>query len=224
MNNMLIAFMLFLSVGEVAADEGAREVDLGGGRALLYENEIGGRYQALTLIYNGKVLRKLHGVADKGGLFEYERSPAISSDGRYAVINQVESEGDERGRNSREVAYCELIDLKSGCIIARDTGQFCGGEFTDSGEWRTFVFQDLNLLESTPAVEKYVSGRLSFSDSPGDSLANLLVCDPLGEENVKFYKRLAEKKFSSLSNGARNKLRDVLRVNGHWSNSEKELR
>jgi len=215
MNNMLVAFLLFLSVGGVAADEGARKVDLGGGRALLYEGELGDRYQALALVYNGKVLRKLHGVADKGGLFEYERFPVISSDGRYAVVNQVESEGDERGRNSHEVAYCELIDLRSGCIVARDTGQFCGGEFTDSGEWRTFVFQDLNLLETTPTAEKYVSGRLSFSDSPGDSLGNLLVCDPLDEGNLKYYKRLADEKFSNLSDGARNKLRDVLRVNGH---------
>lgn len=220
MKKILIAALLLLSVGSAAA-EGAMKVDLGGGHALLYENELGGRYQALALISNGKVLRKLHGVADKGGLFEYERSPVISSDGRYAVVNQVESEGDERGSNSHEVAYCELIDLMSGCIVARDTGQFCGGEFTDSGEWRTFVFQDLNLLEATPAAEKYVSGRLFFSDSPGDSLANLLVCDPLGEENVKYYKRLADEKLSNFSDGARSKLRDVLRLNGHWSNTEK---
>ncbi|MFA7895488.1 hypothetical protein [Pseudomonas putida] len=220
MKKILIAALLFLSVGSAAA-EGAMKVDLGGGHALLYENELGGRYQALALISNGKVLRKLHGVADKGGLFEYERSPVISSDGRYAVVNQVESESDERGSNSHEVAYCELIDLMSGCIVARDTGQFCGGEFTDSGEWRTFVFQDLNLLEATPAAEKYVSGRLFFSDSPGDSLGNLLVCDPLGEENVKYYKRLADEKLSNLSDGARSKLRDVLRLNGHWSNTEK---
>ncbi|MNP81136.1 hypothetical protein D3C76_1794170 [compost metagenome] len=60
-----------------------------------------------------------------------------------------------------------------------------------------------------------MSGRLSFSDSPGDSLGNLLVCDPLDEGNLKYYKRLADEKFSNLSDGARNKLRDVLRVNGH---------
>jgi len=221
MNNLFVAFLLLLSVGGAAADESARKVDLGGGRALLYEHELGGRYQTLVLVYNGDVLRKLHGVADEGGLLEYERSPVISSDSRYAVVNQVESDCDERGRNSHEVAYCELIDLKSGCIVARDTGQFCGGEFTDSGEWRTVVFQDLNLLEATPAAEKYVSGRLSFSDSPSDSLGSLLVCDPLGEDNVKYYKRLADEKFSNLSDGARNKLRNVLRVNGYWSNAEK---
>jgi len=62
---------------------------------------------------------------------------------------------------------------------------------------------------------------LSFSDSPSDSLGSLLVCDPLGEDNVKYYKRLADEKFSNLSDGARNKLRNVLRVNGYWSNAEK---
>lgn len=208
MNNLFVAFLLFLSVGGAAADEGARKVDLGRKRSLLYEHQLGGRYQTLVIVYGGEVLRKLHGVADKGCLFEYERSPVISSEGRYAVVNQVESDGDDRGRNSHEVAYCELIDLESGCIVARDTGQFCGGEFTDSGGWRTFVFQDLNLLEATPAAEKYVSGRLSFSDSPGDSLGNLLVCDPFGEDNVEYYKRLADEKLSNLSDGSRNKLRD----------------
>lgn len=216
MNIMLVAFVLFLSVGRAAAEGGVREVNLGGGRALLYQGEIGGRYQTLSLVYNGNVLRKLHGVADKGGLFEYEKSPVVSSDGRYAVVNQVESEGDGRGRTSHEVAYCELIDLNSGCVVARDTGQFCGGEFTDSGEWRTFVFQDLNLPETTPAAGKYASGRLSFSDSPGDSLENLLVCDPVGVKNVKYYKSLVDDKHSNLSGGARSKLRDLLRVDGHW--------
>lgn len=220
MNNMFFALLLYLVVGGAAADEGARKVDLGSGHVLLYEGKLGGRYQTISLVHNGNVLRKLHGVTDKGGLFEYEESPVVSPDGRYVVVNQVESAGGDQGGGTHEVAYCELIDLKSGCVVMRDTGQFCGGEFADSGEWRTFVFKDLNLPEATPAAEKYVSGRLIFSDSPVDSLENLLVCDPLGDENVKYYTRIANGMVTNMSDGARSNLRDVLKVNGRWSDTE----
>jgi len=221
MRNMFFISLLFLSVGGVAADGGARKVDLGGGRTLLYEDELGGRYQYLTLVHDGAVLHKFRGVMDKGGLFEYERSPVVSSDGSYVVVNQVEAGLDQQGRTLYEMAYCELIDLESGCIAARGTGQFCGGEFTGSDEWKTFVFQDLNLSEVAPTAEKYVSGRLNFSDSPGDSLENLLVCDPPADDNVKYYKRLVDERFSGWSDGSRNKLRDVLTVKGYLSNAER---
>lgn len=214
MSKIFFTLLLFISVSGVADDEIRREVDLGGGRLLLYQGELDGRYQSLALVNNGDVLRKLYGVADKGGLFEYDEFPTVSSDGRYAAINQVESGCDE-GKVFHEVAYCELIDLRSGCIVARDTGQFCGGEFTGSGEWRTSVLEDLNLLEVTPNAEKYVIGRMRFSDSPGDSLENLLVCDPIDDGNIKYYMRLARGETNGLNGGMQSKLRELLGVDGH---------
>lgn len=121
--------------------------------------------------------------------------PATSPDGRYVLVTDVESGevGMPDGRGSlHERRYCGFIDTRSGCLLARQTGQFCGGQFNDAGAWASPALPDLHPSEVRPTAEDDASGRLSSSDAPDGSLDNLLRCDPPGPGNRNHYGKLID--------------------------------
>lgn len=162
---------------------------------LQYDGEQNGRYQNVSVIRHGKRVRRLALSERSNALFEHDAHPATSPDGRYVLITDVES-GDvtssDGDRRMHEVAYCGFINTHSGCMVARQTGQFCGGSFNDAGQWVFPGLLPITLAEEGATAEDYASGRRSPSDAPDGSLDNLLRCDPPGPRNRDHYRRLIE--------------------------------
>ncbi|WP_146257473.1 hypothetical protein [Stenotrophomonas maltophilia] len=162
---------------------------------LRYDGEENGRYRNLSVMKQGKLVRRIALGKRSYSLFEYDPDPATSPDGRYVLVTDVESGevGMPDGRRSLyERQYCGFIDTRSGCLLARQTGQFCGGQFNDAGAWASPALPDLHPSEVRPTAEDYASARLSPSDAPDGSLENLLRCDPPGPVNRDYYRTLID--------------------------------
>ncbi|WP_313142757.1 hypothetical protein [Stenotrophomonas sp.] len=180
--------------GDAKADS-RKSVDAGSNITLRYDGEENGRYRNLSVIKQGKLVRRIALGKRSYSLFEYDPDPATSPDGRYVLVTDVESGevGLTGGRGSlHERQYCGLVDTRSGCLLARQTGQFCGGQFNAAGTWLSPALSDLTLADERPTAEDYASGRLSPSDAPDGSLDNLLRCDPPGPSNRGQYRKLID--------------------------------
>ncbi|VVN45851.1 hypothetical protein [Pseudomonas fluorescens] len=155
-----------------------------------YDDPVAGRYSTLTILSGGKVVRILRGGTHNGGTFERQDPPNLSPDGNFVLLSQIESGEVEVSNNTfvpHEVAYCDLVYVHSGCIVARETGEFCGGAFSRDGRWDNSLYPDFNLTAAIPRVSTYAEGKMEITDSPGSSLENLLVCDPPRDVNRKTY-------------------------------------
>lgn len=175
-----------------------------------YSDPIGKRYRTLTILNDGKTVRVLRGEIEKGGVFDKINPPELSPDGNFALLHQVESGKAETSNGlvtNHEIAYCELVNLRSGCIIARETGEFCGGTFTQDGRWNNQLYPEFNLTAEAPRAKKYVEGSLRPTDSPASSLDNLLICDPPDANNKKDYRTIIERNTFKLNNIQREVLR-----------------
>lgn len=190
----LFVFMLVVSslalfdVIAVAEDEkSSHEV------VFKYDEPVGELYLNLTVTSGGRNVRTLHGDRLLGRAYERTDPQLVSQDGNFVYLSQIESgfvEGPNDSPKYHEVAYCELLDVRSGCIVARETGEFCGGSFTFDGGWDNPLYPDFNLAKQTPSVFDYVSGKLTPADSPESSFENLLICDPPSSNNVDAYRSI----------------------------------
>ncbi|QGL98986.1 MULTISPECIES: hypothetical protein [Stenotrophomonas] len=153
--------LIFTVLAAAASTEDAKS---GSGRwvnarsniTLRYDGEENGRYRNLSVMKQGELVRRIALSKGSYSLFEYDPDPATSPDGRYVLVTDVESGevGLTDGRGSlHERQYCGFIDTRSGCLLARQTGQFCGGQFNDDGAWVSPALPDLHLSEVRPTAE-----------------------------------------------------------------------
>lgn len=170
-----------------------------------YSDTVGERYLTLTILHDGKIVRTLHGERERGGAFERESLPRLSPDNNFVYLSQIESAELEtpNGAIISENAYCSLVNVRNGCIVARETGEFCGGTFTSDGKWKNSVYPDFNLAGATPSASAYVEGKLKPSGSPETSFENLLACDPPNNNNADAYRIIAERNIFDLDSTQR---------------------
>lgn len=166
MNLLSLIFTLLatLALTEDAKAGSGKWVHAGSNITLRYDGEQSGRYRNLSVMKQGNLVRRIALSKRSYSLFEYDPDPATSPDGRYVLVTDVESGevGLTDGRGSmHERQYCGFIDTRSGCLLARQTGQFCGGQFNDAGAWVSPALPDLHPSEVHPTAEDYASGRLS---------------------------------------------------------------
>lgn len=197
MNLLSLIFTVLATLASIedAKVDSGKWVHAGGNITLRYDGEQSGRYRNVSVMKQSKLVRRMALSERSYSLFEYDPDPATSPDGRYVLVTDVESGevGLSDGRDSlHERQYCGFIDTRSGCVLARQTGQFCGGQFNDAGAWVSPALPDLTLSDGRPTAEDYASGRLSPSDAPDGSLDNLLRCDPLGPSNRDHYRKLID--------------------------------
>lgn len=197
MNLLSLIFTLLATLAstEDAKADGGKSVTAGSNISIRYDGEQNGRYRNVSVMKQGKLVRRMALGERSYSLFEHDPDPATSPDGRYVLVSDVESGevGMPDGRGSlHERQYCGFIDTRSGCLFARQTGQFCGGQFNDAGAWVSPALPDLTLSEARPTAEDYASGRLSPSEAPDGSLDNLLRCDPPGPANKDHYRNLID--------------------------------
>lgn len=193
--SLILAVLATVASTEDAKADGGKSVNAGGNITLRYDGEQNGRYRNVSVMNQGKLVHRMALSERSYSLFEYDSNPATSPDGRYVLVSDVESGevGMPDGRVSlHERQYCGFIDTQSGCLFARQTGQFCGGQFNDAGDWVSPALPDLILSEGRPTAEDYASGRLSPSDAPDGSLDNLLRCDLPGSGNRDHYRKLID--------------------------------
>jgi len=179
--SLILAVLATVASTEDAKADGGNPVNAGSNIKLRYDGEQNGRYRNVSVMKQGKLVHRMALSERSYSLFEYDSNPATSPDGRYVLVSDVESGevGMPDGRGSlHERQYCGFIDTQSGCLFARQAGQFCGGQFNDAGAWVSPVLSHLSLSDGRPTAEDYASGRLSPSDAPDGSLDNLLRCDP----------------------------------------------
>ncbi|QJC80889.1 hypothetical protein [Pseudomonas umsongensis] len=177
---------------------------------LKYSDRIGERYRTFTILRDGKTVRVLRGDVGKGGTFERIDHPILSPDGNIVLLSQIESGEVETSNGSKtyhEVAYCELVDLRNGCIIARETGEFCGGTFSQDGRWENSLYPEFSLTTETPRAKYYADGTQIFADSPAASFDNLLFCDPPDTKNKNDYHIIIEKHNFKLDSAQRELLK-----------------
>lgn len=171
-----------------------------------YDNPLGELFLTLTVIRDGENVRILHGDEVTGRAYERTDPPLKSVDGNFVYLSQLESGVVETSSNStmrHEVAYCELLDTRSGCIVARETGEFCGGFFTFDGKWENPLYPSFNLASEKPRAIDFVSGKLKPANTPESSFENLLVCDPLSLNNADDYSIVIKKDIFNLDDARR---------------------
>lgn len=197
---LLLLILLNLDNYVVAATERVKEKESSNGIDFQYDDQVGERYLTLTILRDGKTVRTLRAGIQNGGAFEPDDPPRLSPDNHFVFLSQIESGELEtpNGPVTREVAYCNLVDVYSGCIVARETGQFCGGAFTRDGKWKNPLYPDVNLANKTPRANDYAKGKLRPADSPNASFDNLLACDPPSDDNADAYRTIIEKNLFDL--------------------------
>ncbi|WP_460056223.1 hypothetical protein [Pseudomonas sp. S2_D06] len=114
-----------------------------------YDDPVGELYLKLT-----RNVRTLQGDRLLGRAYERTDPSLASQDGNFVYLSQIESgfvEGSNDSPKYQEVAYCELLDVRSGCIVARETGELCGGSFTFDGGGITRCIRILTWLNKHQA-------------------------------------------------------------------------
>jgi len=197
MNMLSLVFTLLASLASPvdAKTDNEKWTHAGSDITLRYDGKENGRYRNVSVMRHGKLVRRIELSERSHSLFEHDADPATSPDGRYVLVTDVESEevGLPDGRGSmHERQYCGFIDTRSGCLLARQTGQFCGGQFNAAGTWVSPALPDLTLADERPTAEDYASDRLSPSDAPDGSIDNLVRCDPPGPRNRGQYRKLID--------------------------------
>lgn len=210
----LTSLLFLLNTGSyVSADELAKGKVSSYIGDFQYGDPVGERYLTVTLLSDGKVVRTLHAELGSGGAFEREVPPRFSPDGDFVLLNQVESAELETpsGPVISETAYCSLVGTQNGCIVARETGEFCAGTFTLDGRWANSLYPEFNLAAVTPSARAYVMGKLKPVGSPETSFENLMVCDPPNTKNADEYRTIMEDNIFDLDSAQTKALRRSLK-------------
>lgn len=158
-----------------------------------YQDAIGERFASLVLFDESRIIRSLSSNLQDEGTFDAKGHPYFSEDKKYLLFNQINSgqaEFPDGTSAYHEVVYCGIINTSTGCLIARETGEFCAGEFTAQGKWESSIYHDFDLEERSPKATNYLEQRLKPSESPVHTLENLMLCDPPREENISAYKTI----------------------------------
>ncbi|MDU9393971.1 hypothetical protein [Pseudomonas sp. zfem002] len=100
--------------------------------------------------------------------------------------------------------------MRTGCLIARETGEFCGGSFTKEGGWDNPTYPDFDLEAQSPRAWDYAKGRSVPHGGTLASLENLLLCDPPDRENLDAYKAISEKNIFGADAETLDSLRTIL--------------
>lgn len=158
------------------------------------------RFLSVTLLRDGEVVRIISSEEDVGGAFEVEKPTRLSPDKRFLYLTQIESAELEtpQGTVTEDRAYCSLIETKSGCIAARETGEFCAGQFAPDNKWNNSTYPEFDIMTGIVKAEDYASGKRTPVDSPESSFENLLACDPITHDNIDAYRSIINEKLFSL--------------------------
>ncbi|MEX3844721.1 hypothetical protein [Paraburkholderia sp. BR10882] len=186
---------------------------LPGGAAILYGNASNPQaplaerswQQAVFYFPNGATFSLLPrtGKTNAGGAaIEPPSESDISPSGQFVVIGRVESGTVSSGPGQAESVlsreYCPVIEIRTGCITADQTGAICGAGWQagQPAQWGTEDQTNVMLKRDRPSASRllrFISAgqpvRLAIDDDSGAD--NLLRCDPLSSINREAYQKIA---------------------------------
>jgi hypothetical protein len=186
---------------------------LPGGAAILYSNASNPQaplperswQRAVFHFPNGATFSLLPriGESDTAGTeIEPPNESDISPSGQYVVIGRVESgmvssgPGQTESVLSRE--YCSVIEIRTGCITADQTGEICGAGWQagQPAQWGTDDQTNVMLRRDRPSANRvlhFISAgqppRSIVNDDSG--VDNVLRCDPPSPASRQAYQKIA---------------------------------
>ena len=214
---VIISALLFSNGGATPAFAGAPSSTfrfaLPGGAAILYGNASNPQAplfqrawrQAIFHFPNGATFDLLPGTGKTnagGAAIEPPSAGDISPSGQYVVIGRVESGTVSSGPGQAESVlsreYCPVIEIRTGCITADQTGEICGAAWQAGkpAQWGTEDQTNVMLKRDRPSASRllrFISAgqpvRLVIDDDSGAD--NLLRCDPPSSVNREAYQKIA---------------------------------
>jgi hypothetical protein len=118
---------------------------------IIYSDKVGAYFKTVSIIWNGRVVRAFHG-SEEDGYYLKDIEPMLSEDKNFVVLNKVETSEIDEPQGEPELherAYCSIVNVRNGCMIALETGEFCAGEF-DRGSWVSDSKARVDLADATP--------------------------------------------------------------------------
>ncbi|RDU97439.1 hypothetical protein [Trinickia dinghuensis] len=215
----LIAAALLLSCGVTesalaATPPSALRFALPGGAAILYSNAVnpqdplGERAWKKAVFYfpNGVSFGLLPRVGESnvgvGTAMEPPSDSDIAPSGQYVVIARDEqgtiSTGPGQPESVLSREYCSMIEIRTGCITADQTGEICGAGWKagNPAQWGTDDRTDMMLRRDRPSAGRQLGfiragqpAQLTIRDDSGAD--NLLRCDPVSSVNRESYRKIA---------------------------------
>ncbi|UOB58404.1 hypothetical protein MRS60_30000 [Burkholderia pyrrocinia] len=211
--SVLVMTMLWASLA-AAAPQSTLRFALPGGAAVLFSNAANPRdslsnrawKKAVFYFPNGATFGLLPraGESNAGGGTQMEppNDANISPSGQYVIVMRNDrgtvfmGSGQPETVLSRE--YCSMIEIRTGCITADQTGAICGAGWQpgQSAQWGTDSQTAAMLKRDRPSASNFLSyinagqpADLVIRDDSGAD--NLLRCDPLSSANRESYRKIA---------------------------------
>ena len=128
--------------------------------------------------------------------FTEDGSSELSPSGKYIVVNSVEYgyvEDYDGEKTFRDKAYCNVIDMRDGCIVSEWDGWACSYNWkkdkdilssSDEEGAETFDF-----LSQRPKIKRAINRMALFEV---ERIQRYLLCDAPGTDNINIYQKLAK--------------------------------
>lgn len=211
---MMFATPMLLTGFAAAAPQSTLRFALPGGAAILYSDAANSQdplpartwKKAAFYLPNGVTFGLLPraGESNEGGGTQMEppSDSNISPSGQYVVVARDEqgavSTGPGQPESVLDREYCSMIEIRTGCITADQTGEVCGAGWRagQRAQWGTDEQTDLMLKSDRPSASRqlgFISAgqppKLTIHDDSGAD--NLLRCDPPSPVNREIYRKIA---------------------------------
>ncbi|PMS14785.1 hypothetical protein C0Z18_30275 [Trinickia dabaoshanensis] len=144
------------------------------------------------------------GEPNEGGATQMEppNDGNISPSREYIVVARDEqgavSAGPGQPESVLDREYCSMVEIRTGCITADQTGEICGAGWRvgQRAQWGTDEQTDLMLKSDRPSARRQLGfistgqpAELTIRDDSGAD--NLLRCDPPSPANREIYRKIA---------------------------------
>lgn len=145
----------------------------------------------------------IHEIFDDQYTYEDNGSKGLSPDKNFYVVTQNESGtavSDSGGSQGYEVSSCAFIDTSNGCVVKKETGEYCGGTWSGDHGWPRLDGQVRPINSSLPSAAKLVGDYNNSIQSKKDiksfvkygaTVGNVMSCDPVSQGNEDMYKEIA---------------------------------
>lgn len=210
---VFVKIMLFTGFA-TAAPQSTLRFALPGGAAILYSNAANPHdplpertwKKAVFYFPNGMGFNLLpktdESNADGSTQMEPPSDGNISPSGQYIVVARDEqgtvSTGPGQPESVLSREYCSMVEIRTGCITADQTGEICGAGWQDGhpAHWGTDEQTYMMVKRDRPSASRQLGfigtgqpPELTIRDDSGAD--NLLRCDPLSSANRESYRKIA---------------------------------
>ncbi|MCA8241800.1 hypothetical protein [Burkholderia sp. AU32262] len=140
--------------------------------------------------------------ADGGTQMEPPNKWNISPSGQYVIVMRNDQGTVFTGQGQPETVlnreYCSMIEIKTGCITAEQTGEICGAGWqpNQGAQWGTDSQTSMMLTHDRPSASNKLASinagqppHLLMRNASGAD--NLLRCDPPSSTNREAYRKIA---------------------------------